>query len=564
MAKNKKIRIIAYVLGLLVVLMVGANYFISDYIEKKIHDTITQQNSVLYRSSVKNVQLNLIKGSLKVTGLEYQPTDITLTALMTEKNPVDEVYSVHASEIRITGFELLELIRDKQVDIEKISFNELRIKKIIANDKPNALDKKKNFNPDSIYIENITGLKIEKLAFERSSFMVFNISTLDTVLTHKPIDLELEGIQLEPYSDRLFRLKPLNELVEINDVSFKTGDKNHFVTIGSVRFNPKDNRFSIEDFRFKPVTSLEKIAEMNKYNDDVADIEIKNIEMYRFDIRSLLLNTEIKIDSILINDARIELFKDKRKPFNQARYIKLPQDQLKEIKVPLEIKKIELSNTTLILRQKFSKRRERLYLTFDKSHAVATNITNNVHAKEPIRIVIESKLMDKADLYAEMTIPVKEKSSTFYFKGSLGATKFKFFDRALYPAMGLKILKGDLHRLTFKAQANNIRSHGTMVMIYNNLEAEVLKAKSDEDDKFLTWMVNHLIHKSNPGKNKSKPRVAAMKFERVTYKGFGNYIWKTLQSGIVNSIAPGGMTEKRYNAKEQRKLKRKQRKNSKK
>jgi hypothetical protein len=31
-----------------------------------------------------------------------------------------------------------------------------------------------------------------------------------------------------------------------------------------------------------------------------------------------------------------------------------------------------------------------------------------------------------------------------------------------------------------------------------------------------------------------------MEFERVPYKGFGNFVWKTLQSGIVATVTPTG------------------------
>ena len=47
------------------------------------------------------------------------------------------------------------------------------------------------------------------------------------------------------------------------------------------------------------------------------------------------------------------------------------------------------------------------------------------------------------------------------------------------------------------------------------------------------------MHKGNPGKN-DKVREVIMSFDRVEYKGLGNYLWKTIQSGLVNTIAPIG------------------------
>ena len=65
----------------------------------------------------------------------------------------------------------------------------------------------------------------------------------------------------------------------------------------------------------------------------------------------------------------------------------------------------------------------------------------------------------------------------------------------------------------------------------------------ERKNKLLSWAANTVIHVSNPGKN-NKVRIASMEFERVEYKGFGNYVWKTLLSGIMNTILPTGKTVK--------------------
>ena len=78
-----------------------------------------------------------------------------------------------------------------------------------------------------------------------------------------------------------------------------------------------------------------------------------------------------------------------------------------------------------------------------------------------------------------------------------------------------------------------------MIMLYNDLEATVFKTNTLKTNKFLSWSVNTIVKKSNPVKNKP-PRVAIMKFERQTYKGIGNYMWKTILNGITNTLAPGG------------------------
>ena len=107
----------------------------------------------------------------------------------------------------------------------------------------------------------------------------------------------------------------------------------------------------------------------------------------------------------------------------------------------------------------------------------------------------------------------------------------------------MEIDSGYLEKVEFSATANNVNSTGKMTMVYSGLTANILKKKADDKDKFLSFFSNSVVRSSNPGKN-GKLRTAQMGFDRVEYKGFGNFVWKTLQTGIVNTVLPTGKSEK--------------------
>ena len=80
-------------------------------------------------------------------------------------------------------------------------------------------------------------------------------------------------------------------------------------------------------------------------------------------------------------------------------------------------------------------------MTLDDINAQITNITSIKEFREqPMKVVLSTQLMNRALLQANMTFPLKDNQTTFYFNGSLGATKFKYFDEAIFPVLGLKIL----------------------------------------------------------------------------------------------------------------------------
>jgi hypothetical protein len=187
-------------------------------------------------------------------------------------------------------------------------------------------------------------------------------------------------------------------------------------------------------------------------------------------------------------------------------------------------------------------------------NAQITNITSiSSYRKNPMKISADAILMKTGAAHLDALFPLKDYQNTFYFSGLLGATKLKVFDDALYPILGLKVLNGNLDKLTFSASANETESNGKMTMLYHDLEAEVFKS-TNEENKFLSWTVNTFVKKSNPRKNRT-PREVNLHFDRVEYKGLGNYFWKTLQGGIINTIAGGNQTKASKEKKHQHKKK---------
>ena len=89
--------------------------------------------------------------------------------------------------------------------------------------------------------------------------------------------------------------------------------------------------------------------------------------------------------------------------------------------------------------------------------------------------------------------------------------------------------------------ANNNGSYGRMTMLYHDLEAKVYKKEIFEEEKKLSWLVNQIVHQSNPNK-KGQIRTAKLGYTRETYKGIGSLFWKTLQTGILHTLAPEALS----------------------
>jgi len=295
----------------------------------------------------------------------------------------------------------------------------------------------------------------------------------------------------------------------------------------------------------------------------VYTLDLKKLRIFKLNLQKILQNDGFYMDSIQISELSIDIYKDKRKPFDENKRPEFPNDLLKKMELPILIPKISIEDSQLDYEEKLEKKGASMKVTLNKLNINIHNATSiKEYREEPLKIEMNSKFMNKAPLHVKMNLPLKDDQNTFFFSGKLGASPFKYYDSVLVPALGVKVTNGDLKSLTFQASANRYSSKGTMTMLYSDLEAEVLKQNNSEKRGFVSWSVNSLVHKSNPGNN-GHEREVMMNFDRVSYKGFGNILWKTLQSGIVNTIAPFGKTKEKADAKKQRQGKRDEKKHNK-
>jgi len=409
---------------------------------------------------------------------------------------------------------------------------------------------KKKLNIDSIYIKNLNGFKINKISVNNLIYQVTDVSTNKISFQNKSVSFNLSGFELEEYENDYFKLKPVNNKFEIKKINIDFPKKKYTFSIDAVSVDfEKDNIF-IKNLTYKPLVKKDVLANEYKFNKEVFDLNIKKINLYNFDIGKILKNEGLFIDSIYISNLNLKLYKDKRKPFDLNKRPALPHIALKQMKTPLLIHKINISNSNLFYEEKLEKKELSLIVTLNNINSQISNISSiKKYRENPLKVNIKTKFMNSSDMNVDINLPLKNGQNTFYFNGSLGPSKFKYFDSVIIPAIGMKILQGDLDGLTFSASADDFSSSGKMTMLYHNLEAEVFKSKSTENSKFLSWTVNHVVHKSNPGKN-GKIREARMHFERTKYKGIVNYIWKTIQGGLTNTIAPMGKTTNQSKEKE--------------
>ena len=155
-----------------------------------------------------------------------------------------------------------------------------------------------------------------------------------------------------------------------------------------------------------------------------------------------------------------------------------------------------------------------------------------------MHIALQGRLFKDFSFYINLDYLDPMRYDGFEFKGSTGPFNFETFNPIMVPTSNIKFESGHVSRIDFNGSGNGEETTGEFVMVYNNLTATVLKENGYKKNKTFSWLANTAVRKQNPKNGKLK--TAQIHYQRVPYKGFGNYMFKTIESGLINSVYPFG------------------------
>ena len=389
----------------------------------------------------------------------------------------------------------------------------------------------------------------DKIEFKKFKVYVVDLETEEIIREQKNLGIEIRGIELDKISDSLdlFMLNTDAAVIEFPKQEFNLPGGYYKLGFKHLKITPADSLIVLKGLKLKTTYSDKyEMAKKLHFTSEIFDIDLEELRVINLDFGKAVREGSIYIDTVLVSGLNLSLLMDKRLPFNEAKHPKLPNQLVKGLKFPLYVDHIIIENSELVYQEKMPDHEKPMTAILGDLYVHirrATSIRDSIMTRKPMTMNLKSKLMKKPWMEVDFVFPLYRANDTFFYSGQLAGAKLSIFNDAAFPAIGVKFIDGHLDGITFKGSANPYFSKGEFTMLYTNLKAEVIKKDQVSKNKFATWAANAALRNANPGKN-GTTRVAEMEFERVIYKGFGNIVWKTLQSGITNTISPVGKNVK--------------------
>ncbi len=549
---KKRWIVLGVVVTITVALIFSLNIILGSILRRYFDSHLETINNNTHKElKVGKIKFNLLERTLTLKNLSIVPDSSMFEQLKHDKLEQVSIMKIVIPVLKLKKLGVLRMLTGRNLSLNKILVQGVEFtiyKNEIITDKEKKKDAKSNISLDSIHIAGLNSINLSDVEFELFSYTTINVTTNDTILSFHGDDFKIRGLELVKTNstDDFFRFSTEKLLLKMQQQRINLRNANYFISLGELNLYFNDSLITASDFMVKPTRDKYKLGASYKYTKEIIDVEAKSINFFGYKAGKAFRQGIFDIDSVLIAGMKIDIYKDITKPFDIDKRPLLIQQQLKALKQPLHIKNVRVKDGNFNFASR-SESSDKL-MTVDISNIEAdidfiTSIKDSLQSGKKLQINLSGILMGASSVSIDINMPYNSPVDTFYFSGELGSGDFSKFNPALYPVTGIKFDSGRLNSLKFYANASPKYAEGLMTMLYEDLEAEVSKKNTNKENKLLSFAANTVLRTSNPSK-KGKTRVALIKTNRVKYKGFGNLLWKSVQSGLINTILPTGKLHK--------------------
>ncbi len=517
-AKAKRILLILAGVILLVFLLLKITTAV---VSKKLPEILNQEVKD-YSIDFKEVDVSLFSEYVFVKGISIKPLNKEKTSINAE---------IEAFELQ--GVDFYQLIFNNKLLLNSLSIEEANTKVFIVKEKQESAEKplKKflkevfvrvklnsiNINNSSLsyYLENDTIPKIHVEEFSLS----FNEIVLDTSTIRKVFP---------------FSVSSLNGT--ITKATFKTDSLYH------LKFSKLEiSRQSIFVDSLSYTTDLTKAQFQKKMpiQKDWIYFMAPKLELLNYKWETDSSDFYLAIQKACVQNMELVAYRDKNLPFGPETKKPMPSEMLRNIPFNLQIDSVQVKRGSIQYLEKQEGKTEKGQVDFDKVYATIYNITNDSVklANNPwMTLDAQCTFNHCGHLQTHWEFNIPDLKDHFKINGQLDKMELVCVNQTFKPMLDVEV-KGTVQQVKFNYTGDVAQSKGEVFFDYEGLQVQFY----DENKEVKNWLKNTVgnaaIRSNNLPSNASYKK-GVFEFERVQHKSIFNYLWKSVQTGLMPIVLP--------------------------
>jgi len=508
-------------------LQIYLNSYLSDFAKK-----LEESSGYKYRFHFDKVSYRILSSSVYIAGFKAEAND-----------SLENRSAFSSDHISVSGIGLVSYLFHNKIVIDRITINGANINVQVAagpgDEKP---DSSITFSPYEAIRGKISSVFIRDIDIGETAIRYFDHIT-DTVpsLVSANSSLLLENLLIDStVTYKYKRWFDADKFIIISkDFKYTTKDSLYTFHFSKLLLSYRDSLIEMDSVKMIPNFSESQFGYKKGSQTDRIDLQISNMLVTHISVKGLMEKRKVITPYIRIQDLQLRAYRDKKVRRIEKRVATM-QQLVKSIPLYLNVDSITVSNGFVQYKELAPESAKPGYIYFDKIQGTVTNITNDtLEPAGDLMIRASARLMGHGEISTYVSFPY-DKDGLFEVNGRLGTMDMKKLNVMLENNAAVSIREGTIKDATFAFTANKIRSKGTLVLRYDNLSVDILNKETRESsaikEMVSSALANNLIIINDNPEDGKDVRKAAMGFERNPNRFIFNYFWKTIFSGIKETV----------------------------
>lgn len=453
------------------------------------------------------------------------------------QNKLYNSFKISVPDVQFTGFELNQALEENRYLFNSITFDEPDIFIDIDLIKNAKTEFTKNLDIYPFIETYVDQVKVAHLQINKAQL---HFNWLEKLAVDRQFNIHFKDINIAEnrIPEQLFHAKEFE--ISTEGLSTKSKDGQYEFSAGSLVYNSRKHNALLEKIQITPLLGREAFQQKNRFQTDYLNGKAQFVELQGIDENLWLEQKILSANALVIGAGNLDIFRNKRLPFNENQRPPWPQDLLKEIDPSFAFDSVILKPTTIIYSELLEEHDKAGWISFEDLQLKTGQLTNIEEriAKNPhLKIDASTKLMGESLLSVEINFDLSAKNKAHTVVGNLQPLALNSFNPIIENSAPLSVETGSLNRFDFDFSANEKHAVGELYFGYDNLKIAVMDFGGEEARRMwlaTLWANTMVVNSKNPKGDKLSPE--RIEYERDEQRSILNYWWKSIFTAAKQSI----------------------------
>lgn len=548
--KTRRGRLLLTILGLLLLSAAGAALFYwfiyrKQIVREKLQATVIRKSNGLYRISYDKLVLDEVNGHLSVTNLRLNYDSTRFLQLAATGKAPGMLLRILIPELTISGVKTPRALLGQELVGQYVRLQQPRIELFYTN---KGTDSLRHSPPPALY-QQILGdldlIRLDSVLINQAQIFSYNYGDTTNLVQISGVNLHLQELLIDSAANedpsRILFSRQLQ--AEAKQVCWRSADGRYRLLGDSILLNAQAQYARIAHFAIQPLLSEAAFTRSLSYADDRFDADIRDLQLFRLRLNSLL-NDTLHADSIALSQVHIQIYRDQALPHDgKSRLGTYPHQILQRFDLATRIDVLKIETAAIHYKERNADTRMAGLISFQHTKALIRYISNMKEYAQThpvMKAIITTRFLNQAQLQLQWNFYLFHPKGQFTIDGQLSSIPAASINKLTEPLGPARMEDGRINNLQFNLTGHNYGIHGSVQFLYDGLKVSLLEKETDSGKlnkkQLASLAANIIIRKSNPARKKGNIRTADVNMKRDTHRSIFHLSWKSLFQGIKKTV----------------------------